>query len=135
MLTFLECMEPVIAYRGTRFTIELASRAAGSVPALDFYKQSEPRWQGRLNTLLKMLGDTGWIKNKEMFRKFADGFWEFKAFQKRMPCYFRQDARVVITHGFTKKKEGAAPRQEVERAQTIKVEYEERLTSGRINRR
>jgi hypothetical protein len=128
-------MEPVIAYRGPRFTIEFAIRVDGSVPALDFYNQSELRWQARLNTLFKLLGDTGWIGNKELFRKFTEGFWEFKAYQKRMPCYFRKDARVVITHGFTKKKEGAAPRQEVERAQTIRVEYEGRLTSGGSNRR
>jgi phage-related protein len=52
-----------------------------------------------------------------------------------MPCYFRPDKRVVITHGFTKKKEGAAPKQEFDRAQTIKTEYEGRLTSECRNRR
>lgn len=130
-------MGPIIAYRGARFTIEFAIRADGAVPGLVFYSRTQPRWQGRLNTLFKLLGDTGRISNTEFFRKFADGgFFEFKAFQERMPCYFRPDARVVITHGFTKKKEGAAPRQEVERARTIKSEYEGRLTSeGAANRR
>jgi hypothetical protein len=41
----------------------------------------------------------------------------------------------VITHGFTKKKEGQAPKQEVERAVQIKVEYEEKLTSDTKSRR
>jgi hypothetical protein len=137
MLTFKKCMESNIAYRGTRFVIEFAIRTDGSVPGLVFYGETQPRWQGRLNTLFKLLGETGRISNKELFRKFADGgYFEFKAFQVRMPCYFRSDARVVITHGFTKKKEGAAPMQEVERAQTIKIEYEGRLTSeGAANRR
>jgi hypothetical protein len=137
MLTFEQCMEPQIAYRGARFTIEFAIRVDGSIPGLVFYGQTQPRWQGRLNTLFKLLGETGRINNKEFFRKFTDGgFFEFKAFQVRMPCYFRTDARVVITHGFTKKKEGAAPRQEVERTKTIKIEYEGRLTSeGAANRR
>ena len=128
-------MEQGIAYRGARFTIEFAIRADSSLPARDFYNQLEPRWQARLNALFKLLGDTGRISSKEFFRKFSEGFFEFKAFQTRMPCYFREDARVVITHGFTKKREGAAPKQEVERAKTIKVEYEGRLTSWRSNRR
>lgn len=83
----------------------------------------------------KLLGDTGRIRNPEQFGKFTDGFFEFKAFQVRMPCYFRPDKRVVITHGFMKKKEGVAPKQEIERAVQIKTEYEERLTSEYRNRR
>ena len=135
MLTFHQCMEPIVAYRGSRFTVEYAIRGDESVPALDFYNGSETRWQGRLNNLFKLLGDTGQIRNKEHFRKFAEGFFEFKAYQIRMLCYFRSDKRVVITHGFTKKKKGAAPKQEVDRAQTIKNEYEERLASDARNRR
>jgi len=128
-------MHPIIAYRGVRFTIEYAIRRDGSVPALDFFKLIETRWQARLIILFKLLGDTGLIRNQEQFRKFTEGFFEFKAFQVRMPCYFRPDKRVVITHGFTKKKESAAPRSEIERAVNIKLEYEERLTSEVRSRR
>lgn len=135
MLTFIQCMHPIIAYGGVRFTIEYAIRRDGTVPALDFFKVIETRWQARLIILFKLLGDTGLIRNTEQFRKFTDGFFEFKAFQVRMLCYFRPDKRVVITHGFTKKKEGVAPKQEVERALQIKTEYEERLTSEGRNRR
>jgi phage-related protein len=127
-------MHPIIAYRGIRFTIEYAIHRDGSVPALDFFNLIETRWQARLMILFKLLGDTGQIRNPEQFRKFTDGFFEFKAFQVRMPCYFRPDKRVVVTHGFTKKKD-EAPRQEIERAVNIKVEYEERLTSEGGNRR
>jgi Phage derived protein Gp49-like (DUF891) len=128
-------MEPFIAYRGIRFTIEYAIRCDGSVPALDFFNVIEARWQARLIVLFKLLGDTGQIRNQEQFRKFMEGFFEFKAFQVRMPCYFRPDKRVVITHGFTKKKEGQPPKQEVERAVRIRVEYEERLASETKSRR
>lgn len=128
-------MHPIIAYRGVRFTIEYAIRRDGTVPALNFFNVTETRWQARLIILFKLLGDTGLIRNPEQFRKFTDGFFEFKAFQVRMPCYFRPDKRVVITHGFTKKKEGAAPRQEIERAGQIRVEYEEKLTLDSRNRR
>jgi hypothetical protein len=52
-----------------------------------------------------------------------------------MPVYFRPGKRAVITHGFIKKREGPAPRQEAERARAIRVEYEERLASESRNRR
>jgi hypothetical protein len=128
-------MHPIIAYRGIRFTIEYAIRRDASVPGRDFFNAIETRWQARLIVLFKLLGDTGQIRNLEQFRKFTDGFFEFKAFQVRMPCYFRPGNRVIITHGFTKKREGAAPKSEIERAIQIKVEYEERLTSEGRNRR
>lgn len=118
-----------IAYRGVRFSIEYAIRNDNSVPAQDYFHGLETRWQARLLTLYQRLGDTGRISNTEQFNKFADEFFEFKAFQVRMPCYFRSDKRVVITHGFFKKKEGSAPKQEGERAKVIKQEYENRLAS------
>jgi hypothetical protein len=128
-------MEPVIAYRGSRFTVEFAIRADGSVPGLDFFNQVEERWEARLLVLFKLLGDTGRINSQEQFRKFAGDFFEFKAFQNRMPCYYRADKRVVITHGFIKKKEGAAPKQEANRAELIREEYERRLASSEWGRR
>jgi len=128
-------MEPIIAYRGSRFIIEFAIRADDSVPARDFFDQMDARWQARLLVLFKLLGDTGRINSKEQFRKFAGDIFEFKAFQNRMPCYYRPDKRVVITHGFIKKKEGAAPKQEVRRAEMIRDEYEGRLNSSGWGRR
>ena len=122
-------MESNIAYRGVRFTIEYAIRNDNSIPALDYFNGLETRWQARLLTLYTRLGDSGRISNPEQFNKFIDEFFEFKAFQVRMPCYFRPGSRVVITHGFYKKKEGSAPKQEGERAKTIKQEYEQRLAS------
>lgn len=122
-------MELFIAYRGSRFTIEWAIRVDGSVPGQAFYNDLDTRWQARLITLFTRLGDSGLIRNTEQFNKFVDDFFEFKAFQVRMPCYFRPGRRVVITHGFFKKKEGAAPESERERARTIKREYEEKLTA------
>lgn len=127
-------MGPFVAYRGIRFTIEYAIRNDGSVPAWDFFDAAQIRWQAQLIVLFKLLGDAGQIRNREKFRQLAEGFYEFKAFQIRMPCYFRSDKRVVITHGFTKKKD-AAPKSEIARATNIKLEYEERLTSEARSRR
>ena len=128
-------MDANVAYAGVQFTVEYAIRSDGTLPALEFYLRIDQRWQGRLLTLFTRLGDTGRISNTEQFNKFIDEFWEFKAFQVRMPCYFRPGRHVVITHGFIKKKEGAAPKQEGERAKLIKSEYEQRLASQDGSRR
>ena len=124
-----------VAYRGVRFTVVYAIRNDESLPALAFFRGLDPQWQGRFLTLFTRLGDTGRISNPEQFSKFGEDFWEFKAFRYRMPCYYREGKLVVVTHGFVKKKEGRAPKQEEDRANSIKHEYEERLKVRVQNRR
>src|SRR5271157_2016333 len=136
MLTSRQWMENNVAHSGPRFTIEYAIRKDSTVPARDFFTGLETRWKARLLTLYSKLCDTGVIKNTEQFNKFGtDDFFEFKAYQVRMPCYFCPGRRVVITHGFIKKREGPAPRAEAERARTIRIEYEERMASNGRSRR
>jgi hypothetical protein len=77
-----------------------------------------------MQVLFKRLGDEGRISNREKFKPIENTeFWEFKSFQIRMPCYFRQDRRVVITHGFLKKGDNIR-RGDLIRATNIKNEYE-----------
>ena len=116
-----------VAYRGQQFTIVYAIRNDDSIPAQDFFEALDRQWQARFLTLYTRLGDTGRISNPEHFSKFGNDFWEFKAFRYRMPCYHCEGRLVVITHGFTKKKEGRAPEQEIDRAERIQNEYEEKL--------
>jgi Phage derived protein Gp49-like (DUF891) len=128
-------MDTNLAYRGLHFSIVFAIRNDGTRPALEFFRDLDARWQARFLTLYTKLGDTGRIPNTEQFSKFGDEFWEFKAFRYRMPCYYGADKHVVITHGFVKKKEGSAPRQEQDRAKSIKQEHDARLTLERDRRR
>jgi hypothetical protein len=77
--------------------------------------------------LYKRLGDEGRISNPEQFGPIeGTDFFEFKAFQVRMPCYFRPDKRVVITHGFLKKSDRIR-RGDLDRARNIKEAYEKLL--------
>src|SRR5438552_18417991 len=92
-----------ITYRGSRFIIEYARLANGTAPGLEFFNSLEARWQARIQVLYQRLGDHGRILNAEMFKKKEGGFCAFKAYQVRLLGYFRQDARVVVTHGFIKK--------------------------------
>jgi Phage derived protein Gp49-like (DUF891) len=136
MLTFQQWMEPNVAHTGPRFTIEYAIRKDATSPGLDFFNGLDSRWKARLLTLYSKLCDTGVIRNKEQFNKFGvDDFFEFKAYQVRMPCYFRPGKRIVITHGFFKKREGAAPQSESERARNIRAEYEDRIAAKERTRR
>lgn len=135
MLTFEKCMVNNVAYRGQQFTIVYAIRNDDSIPARNFFDNLDRQWQARFLTLYTRLGDTGRITNIEQFSKFGDDFWEFKAFRYRMPCYYREGRQLVITHGFIKKKEGRAPEQEIDRAEKIQSEYEEKLKLQTQNRR
>lgn len=112
-----------VAYVGQRFTIGYAKLKDGSVPAREFLAQQDPRWQARVLSLFQRLGDTGVIQNREHFKKVDNEFWEFKAFQVRMICYFLPGRRVVVTHGFVKKRD-VFDKKELKRAQAIKVESE-----------
>jgi len=123
MLTSSINMLSNVAYRGGRYTIEYATSRDGAVPGHEFLVGREPRWQARLLYLYKVLGDTGVIRNEEQFSKLEGDFWEFKAYQIRMICYFRPDKRVVITHGCVKKK-NRIDREQLRRAARIKQDYE-----------
>ena len=115
-----------VAYPGSRLTIEFAIRDDGSVPALVFFHLLEVRKQARLYSLYRVLGDTGRIRNTEQFRRCADDFFELRALQVCMPCYFASDKRVVVTHGYIAVSGCRAKHHESERAKQIRCEYERR---------
>lgn len=113
-----------LAYAGCKLTIEFAELRDGSIPGLEFLNSLDARWQAQMHVLFERLGDEGRISNREKFKRIEDTeFWEFKAFQVRMPCYYRSNARVVITHGFMKRSDRIR-RGDLERARNIKSQYE-----------
>ncbi len=66
----------------------------------------------------------GQVKN----RKLADQIFELKPTgEVRLPYFFDGPRRLVITHAFTKK-QPRTPRNEIERAQTLRAEYLEGRT-------
>jgi hypothetical protein len=116
-------MQGPVFYPGHARVIEAAVLLDGSMPAKDFIDSLSDGDQAKLYALFRLLGDTGWIRNQEKFKKVeGTEFFEFKSFQVRMPCFFMGDRRVVVTHGFRKKKE-KIPRGEIERAKRIREEH------------
>ena len=116
-------------------TIVYAVDKNGRSPGKEFFESLDPKEQAKLLRLYSLLGNDGWIANKEKFRQLQEGCYEFKSFQIRMPCFFLPDGVVLITHGFRKKRD-RTPRQEIERAKRIFEEDQERAgRSGPPNSR
>lgn len=121
-----------IVFRGRKLMIEFAELNNGTVPGRDFLREQPAQQRARLHVLFARLGDEGVIPNRELFKPIEkSGFFEFKRHQIRMPCYFREDKRVVITHGFIKKRDKISAG-DLERAKHIKEEYEALL--GRLKK-
>ncbi len=119
-----------IVYRGDSFQAEYAQTTGGSLPALDYVESLKDRERAAVLALVKRLCDAGQIRNREQFKKVeGSAFFEFKKFQIRVICYFREGRRVVLTHGFTKKSE-KLDKAEIGRAYRIQREYEDILTKG-----
>jgi phage-related protein len=109
--------------RGKR-TVVWALASDGDCPAKDFYDSLEERDQAKVRNLFDMMAEQGFIKNREKFKPIEGKLYEFKAFQIRLPCFFDRTNRVVVTHGFRKKKDDI-PKSEIKRAQEILDNYDE----------
>ena len=121
-------METYVFHLGPCFTVEAAMLANGESPARDFVEALSDGERAKVLALFRLLGDTGRIKNVQKFKKIEGSsppLWEFKSFQVRMPCFFMPGQRVVVTHGFKKKKD-KIPASEVAKAQRIRDEHASR---------
>jgi phage-related protein len=106
-------------------TIAYAVDNKGRSPGKEFFDALPAEDQAKLMRLFKLLGDQARIANPEKFGNLKQGFREFKLFQIRMPCRFLPGGVVLITHGFRKKRD-RAPREEIDRAQKIFQEDQQR---------
>jgi hypothetical protein len=126
-------MRRPLAYDGHRYGIAYAVCLDGTSPGEAFYDALGDADKAKLNKLFEYLGDHGAIRNEEKFKKVSGAFFEFKSHQIRMPCYFRPDGLVVITHGFIKKKDKMPPA-ELRRAERIRDEDNENERQERQHR-
>ncbi len=117
-----------IAYEGQRLTVAFAVCRDGSCPAGEFFDALDWQDKAKLTALFRLLADQGDVRNPEKFGKLAEGLYELKSFQIRMPFFYTRDSHAVIMHGFIKKKD-KTPKREIDRAQRIREEYE---TEGKV---
>ena len=113
-----------IAVDGAKRTIEYAVRADGTSPAQQFVEGLVLSDQMKLATLFKRMADHGRIQDGQKFKRLEGEIWEFKIRTKdtglRVPC-FSDGKTWVLTHGFLKKEDAAAP-SEISRAHRIRSE-------------
>src|SRR5437868_3592521 len=113
-----------LVYDGEIFSIEFYMGEDGSSPAEDWLESQPMKMQQKFAALFAMLGDVGKIFNEQKFKHLTgtDQLFEFKADQGRVLCFFFIGKRVILTHGFLKKKD-KTPKGEIERAEKLKADF------------
>lgn len=117
-----------IVARGNVFAIEAFVSDQGGALALKFLESLSEKEQVQLAALFQRLADTGKIWNEQKFKHLegTDSIFEFKTNENRVLCFFFVGKRVVLTHGF-KKRKAKTPKGEIERAENLKKEFERRI--------
>jgi len=115
-----------VLYQGKFYTVELAVTANARCPAKKFLQELSKVDREKILRVIRRLADVGKLANREQFKKIeGEDFFEFKNFQIRMPCYLLGPRRLIITHGFIKKKAWLRP-EEIGRMKRIRDEYEKK---------
>jgi phage-related protein len=105
-----------------RMTV-LAVVRNGTCLAVDYLKSLQDPQRKKVLALLSRTASRGSPPpNREKFDKLEGPLNEFKSFQVRFPCFYDGPGRIVITHGFTKKR-NRTPKEEIERALRLRAEY------------
>lgn len=118
-----------IAFEGEKFIIEWYFDSKGKSISLEYLESLEDEKQVRLFELMKLIGNTGIIKNKTKFRNEGDKIYAFKPQPHRFLCFFFEGQKIIVTNGFHKKAD-KLPKNEKEKALKIKADYEMRVKRG-----
>lgn len=118
-----------IAYGGEKFTIEWYFDSKGKSISLEYLESLDEEDQIKLFELMKLIGNTGFIKNKTKFRNEGDKIYAFKPQPHRFLSFFFEGQKIIVTNGFYKKTD-KLPKNEKEKALKIKADYETRVKRG-----
>lgn len=118
-----------VAFSGEKFIIEWYFDAKRKSISLEYLEELEDEEQAKLFELIKLIGNTGIIKNKTKFRNEGDKIYAFKPQPHRFLCFFFEGQKIIVTNGFHKKTD-KLPKNEKERALKIKADYEARVKQG-----
>ena len=117
--------EPIVFYEGRYFVVECAIRSNSTSESKEFLDNLGTPLRAKLVKIIKRLADFGRINSREQFRKVEGKIWEFKEFQRRVLVYHCAPGCIALTHGFEKKSSGRTPRNQIDRANQIMLEYDE----------
>ncbi|MFO7555294.1 MAG: hypothetical protein R6W88_08835 [Desulfobacterales bacterium] len=116
----------LIYYYGSCLRIIFAVTNNGIIHARDYIESIDRSNWGKLDRILKRLGDHGRIINIEQFRAVGDGLFEVKGGKNRLVGYFIT-AHFVLTNGFEKRgggKKEKFPKNQRIKALSIKKEFD-----------
>jgi len=95
----------------------------GRCPAREYLEALQENEEKKVWALLKRSATQGKPPpNPERFDQLEGPLYEFKSHQHRLPCFHDGQGRIVITHGFRKKKDRTR-RQEIDRAARLRTDY------------
>jgi len=122
-------MKDIIAYQGSRFTIEWYFDERDRSPALEYYHQLSPERQRKTMRLFKLIAEVMLVYNEEKFRNEGDQIYAFKPQPDRFLCFFFDGAKIIVTNAFEKKSQ-KLPEAEKSRAMRYKNDYVARINRG-----
>jgi phage-related protein len=113
-----------IVYIGKEFCLEFYQSRDGAAPAERWLESQKIKVQQKFAALFVWIGDHGALINEMKFKHLAgsDQIFEFKVDDGRVLCFFFAGGRLILTHGFLKKRD-KTPSGEIRRAESIKADF------------
>ena len=121
--------ESCLIYEGAFHRVEWYFDESGESQAYDYFLQASDTQKRKFLMLVKKMGDTGVIFNKEKFRNEGNGIFTFKPQPDRYLCFFYTGKKIIVTNAFTKRTD-KLPEREKERALNRMNDYIERISKN-----
>lgn len=117
------------AYVGGEYTIEWYYDPRGKSSVLDYFNSLNQQEKIKVLRLFKRMGDAGEIKDTTKFNYEGEQIYAFKPKPDRFLCFFYVGKKIIVTNAFRKKQQ-KLPKNEKDRAERNKNDYEKRVKKG-----
>jgi hypothetical protein len=116
--------EGFLIYSGVEFEVFFHAESEGSSRVYEYYRNCDEVTRASLLYLIQRLADLGKIYDETKFRieNRQHKIYCFKPRQERFFCFFFRDQQIIITSGYTKKRQKMDHR-ELKKAIVIKKQY------------
>ncbi len=116
--------ENFLVFSGGRFSVYFHAETSGSSQVNDYYNDCDDVTRASLLFLVKRIAETGHIYDETKFRieDKQHKIYCFKPRKERFFCFFFKGQKIIITSGYTKKKQ-KLDRNELGLAIQIREEY------------
>lgn len=118
-----------IAYAGQELTIEWYFTSRGKSESLLYFEELPVNRKKKVVNLIRLLGNSGKIFNKEKFRHEGNQIYAIKASEDRFLCFFFDGAKVIVTNAY-EKKSAKMPQREKKKSLKAKDDYTKRVKRG-----